>query len=529
MIVIKKGAQYIVKNKTCYILFLLLSSGVLFSQTQSYRFQSFYPAEETIPSYIYSIAQDNSGFLWIAEGSGLTRFNGFRFEKISVPDSINGDFITCLFNDGENIWCGTNEGLLYYYDGKSFHCINRTGKTHSRINQFLISDDGSLWTPTNQNGLIRIDLRTKNFKQYVPEVPAAFKAIGFINDNEVIIGTNSGVHHYSFPKTGEMKLIGTVDGLSETSIKSITKIREEAGFYIATENNGIFTLVQENEKLEISPIKTKENDDLSGIQDVWEDLNNNLWIATFRNGLIRLNNQNQPDSTEVLFFNKRNGFVTDNVKTIFEDREGNIWTGNFGEGLTRVQPLLFSFIPLKDQSFGTSVFSIWPSREYLWFGTNKGLLRINRVTMMISNFYGSVQGLPRDSIMTLFSGNDQDLWIGTSNNGVYLMNMETERIERAFPEIDILKNSIVEITGNNEKIWIGTKKGLRFIDLRNDSTSWFSINEGGLPHNIIHDLYLDSHDKLWIAQRVIFSHFWRILKLLKFRCIQQKGLFHLKL
>ncbi len=520
MMVLKKGARYSIKIKACYVLLLVLSSGVLFSQ--DYTFQNFYPAEETYPSYIYSIAQDNSGFLWIAEGSGLIKFNGFRFERFSITDSTVGDFVTCLFNDGENIWCGTNAGFLYYYDGKSFNLINQEGKPYSRINQFLISAEGSLWAVTNESGIIKINLKTKSLKQFMPEGAAAISAIEFINENEIIVGTNSGLYQYYFSKTGELKLIGAINGLSKTSIKSIKRIRNGAGFYVATENDGIFKLIQDNEMLKISFIKTQNNENLDGVQDIWEDLNNNLWLA------IRLKMQNQPDSEDVTYFNKRNGFVTDNVKTIFEDREGNIWTGNFGEGLTKVQPLLFSFIPIKDKSYGTSVFSIWPGQKYLWLGTEKGLLRINRETMSIADFYGSGKGLPQDSIMTLFSGNDLDLWIGTSNNGVYLMNKETGRIKRAYSEIDGLKNSIVKITGNNEKVWIGTKKGLRFIDLRNDSVSWFSINEGGLPHNIIHDLYLDSHDKLWITTKSNILSFIENSKITKIPLHSTSGIMSLE-
>ena len=54
--------------------------------------------------------------------------------------------------------------------------------------------------------------------------------------------------------------------------------------------------------------------------------------------------------TKISYFNKANGFVSDNVKTVFEDREGNIWSGNYGEGLTQITPKTFSVYTF-DKSF----------------------------------------------------------------------------------------------------------------------------------------------------------------------------------
>lgn len=481
------------------IILMLSTSGMLFSQ--KYRFQEFYPADQSIPSYIYAVSQDKSGFLWIADGKGLFRFNGFHFKNYKIPSPGSGDFITSLFNDNENLWCGTNEGFIYYYDGQVFHPINQGGKRYSRINHFLISPGGALWAATNENGLIRIDQKTKISKEYPTEESLAIKSFGFLKENEIIIGTNAGLHHYQILQSGELRLIAALDNLPRTPIISIVKRRENGGFYVATENSGIYKLTQDNEKLNISSLKTINNETFDRVQDILEDFNKDVWLATFGQGLIRLSIATNSDPADVTCFNKKSGFVTDNVKTIFEDREGNIWTGNFGDGISRVQPVLFSFIPLNDRLYGTQIFSIWPDSENLWLGTEKGLLRVNRVTMTIAEFFSSGKGLPQDTVMTLFSNNERVLWIGTSNHGVYQMDIKRGEIKRSFTETDVLKNSVVKITGNKDKIWIGTKKGLQLIDLKNDSVSWFSINEGGLPHNIIHDIYLDSKNKLWITTK----------------------------
>ena len=54
-----------------------------------------------------------------------------------------------------------------------------------------------------------------------------------------------------------------------------------------------------------------------------------------------------------------------------------------------------------------------------------------------------------------------------------------------------LENSITIITGKGEQVWIGTKKGLCSINSGTNKINWYSINQGGLPHNFINCLYID--------------------------------------
>ena len=51
---------------------------------QSYRFRN-YGAVNNLPSeVIYTLIQDNSGYLWVGTTEGLSRFDGFRFLQCAV-------------------------------------------------------------------------------------------------------------------------------------------------------------------------------------------------------------------------------------------------------------------------------------------------------------------------------------------------------------------------------------------------------------------------------------------------------------
>ncbi|HBH83629.1 MAG TPA: hypothetical protein DDY34_07460 [Bacteroidales bacterium] len=48
-------------------------------------------------------------------------------------------------------------------------------------------------------------------------------------------------------------------------------------------------------------------------------------------------------------------------------------------------------------------------------------------------------------------------------------------------------------------MWAGTKKGLCNINTVTNTLNWYSINQGGLPHNSVNSLFLDKEERLWIS------------------------------
>jgi ligand-binding sensor domain-containing protein len=100
-----------------------------------------------------------------------------------------------------------------------------------------------------------------------------------------------------------------------------------------------------------------------------EDTRGTIWIATTRQGLVRL----PPTGMETRFFTG-NGFPTDALNCLFEDREGNIWVGGNCGGLVRLSRRQFSTIeavPGMPSSVGA--LSLAEDRSgALWIGFFKG-------------------------------------------------------------------------------------------------------------------------------------------------------------
>jgi Predicted periplasmic ligand-binding sensor domain len=481
------------------ILFFFFSILTSHAFSQDYNFRNFNSEDGLAQSYVYSIIQDVHGYLWVGTGNGVSRYNGFKFENYLNSDSSAGNVITCSISDGECLWFGHYNGGLSYFNGKKYHAVNMQLPNLSPITHFAKSPDSMIWVSTYSDGLLKLDKEKGVVKHNIFKDQTIIISFDFLNDSELIVGTNSGLLYCRLKESGEIEMIRHVSEIPESKVMCIQKMRNKSGFYIATENDGIFHLTYEDNLFKVLKINTDRDSDFTGIQYLYEDSQSNLWLSSFGNGLIKMSYSASGELTKINYFKRANGFATDNVKTIYEDREGNIWIGNYGQGLTLITPKTFSVYTFDNPLYGNNIFSFYFDQKYRWIGTENGLLKIDKLTGKIVKFYGKGSGLPKDTVTTIYSTNGKELWIGTGRNGVFLMDSGNEKILKYPIENGALENSITIITGKREQVWIGTKKGLWNLNSSTNKKNWYSINQGGLPHNFINYLYIDRSDRLWVS------------------------------
>ena len=483
------------------ILILILS--ILTSQLsgQDYNFRNFNSEDGLTQSYVHTILQDVHGYLWVGTDNGLFRYNGFNFENYPTGDSLADNFIVNGIRDGESLWFGHKNGRISYYNGKKFSTFSKTQPDLSSITDFKKSPDGQIWVSCYNDGLLKLSKDSGVVKHILFKDPGNIISFDFLNNDELLIGTNTGLLYSKLSDSGEIEIIHPVLEIPESKVTCIQKMRNRSGFYIATEDDGIFQLTKEDELFKISKIIAGTDFNLAGIQDVYEDSRSNLWLSSKGkgHGLIKISYSTSGDSAKILFLNKTNKFPTDDVITTYEDREGNLWSGNYGQGLTLITPKTFSINRIDNPLSGENIFSIWFGSQYRWIGTENGLVKMDQTTGKFIKFYSKESGLPKDTVTSIYSTDGKELWIGTESNGIFRMVVGNEKILKYPIKIGTLENSITSITGKGDHIWIGTKKGLCSIDLTNDKIQWYSINQGGLPHNHIKCLFLDTKDKLWIS------------------------------
>ena len=485
------------KLRLFFVLFLLVPA--IHSYSQSYNIHNFKTEDGIAQSYVYSISQDKHGYLWVGTGNGLSRYNGFTFENYTTSDSLGDNLITCGISDGKYQWFGHMNGRLSFFNGKIFQAVSLPLADLGPITHFTKSPDENLWLSTYSGVIFKLSKNSGWLKAALLKDQGTITSFEFINLHELLIGTNTGLWIAKLKESGEIENTKYIEEIPPSKIVSIKKMKRKSGFYIATEGDGIFCLTSSNNLIHVSKINTDSAIEFNQVQDILEDTDSNLWICTFGKGLIKLSRFDSEKFSKIDYFNTSNGFVTDNIKTIYEDQEGTIWSGNFGDGLTQVTKKELSIRSFDKQKYGGAVFSTCISGQNQWVGTEKGLLKIDQLSGKVIKFYSKESGLPRDTVTSIYSDDEKALWVGTERNGVY--RLENEKSHK-YPMSDgTLENSITSITGKGNQIWIGTKKGLCNINSHTNIQKWYSIHQGGLPHNYINCLYFDSKKRLWVATR----------------------------
>ncbi len=487
------------RGRVAILFFILLLHVKAF--TQGYNFRIFNGEDGMSQSFIYSVIQDTRGYLWISTGNGLSRYDGMSFRTFTTADSLADNFITCSALDGEMLWFGHNNGMITCYDGKVFHAIRLSSQSLSRITHIANSPDGRLWISTYSDGLLTVERETGDIKQFLFKEKLMIRTFEFLDDDILLAGTNSGLIACRPDASGGIGMNRPVGGIPVTEITCIKKKRDGNGFYVSTENEGIFELSFGNQLFKVSRIEGDRDFRFQGVQAICEDYHSDLWLATFGNGLIYADRNDEGEITNIRYFNTENGFSTDNVKTVYEDREGNIWNGSFGAGLTRITPRTFTFLSFNKRRYGNDIFSICTDGKFEWAGTESGLVKFDPGNGRIEEYFSRDSGLPGDSVVALYRNGESELWIGTDKNGVYRMNTANGKLSKFEIGGGVLENSVTCIEGTDDLIWLGTKKGLCRINTLTGDIRWFTIFQGGLPHNYVRGLFVDRSGKVWISTR----------------------------
>ena len=485
---------HLLKRYHRLILSVLIFCISLQAKPQQYNLREF--SEGLAQPYVYSLIQDNKGYLWIGTGNGLSRYDGFTFKTYTTSDSLADNFITCSFKNEGDLWFGHMNGRITHYNGKVFKPV-MTAELNSSITDIEKSPSGEIWAATNSNGLMKLKPDPASGQKNVTTNHIPVSSFQFLTEDELLIGSVTGLDYCHLNTSGKIEIIRHLSEIPDCKIQDIVKSNFGSVFYIATENEGIFQLSRVGKQFKISKLDIGPN--ITGVQRILENSKSNLWISTFGNGLIKLENLGKSHFRVANFFNKSTGSTTDDVKIAYEDREGNIWSGNYGSGLTQITRKAFASYTFDKSRYGNDIYSICFLNNYRWLGTDKGLLKLNQSTGEILKFYTSGSGLPKDKITAIAASGANELWIGTESNGVFRMRIDPEKIVPISIAKGALENSITTIAATSEQVWIGTKKGVCNIKTSSGEMRWYTMDNGELPHNYVNHLLLDSKGRLWIS------------------------------
>jgi len=478
----------------CFLLFSCLVNG------QTYNFKN-YGVESNIPNtFIYTINQDNNGYLWVGTGSGLAKFDGFNFYSVIFPDSAVGRYPTASLKDRNGtLWFGCNDGTVFYSDGSELKEL-QLSNTKS-ISVLLEGPDRYIYIIPQGQSISRVnplninDLRTFDIDRNIVLFSACFTQSG-----DILLGTQEDIKLCRFE--GEsLTLLNKIDGFDYYSILEIFKLKNKDTYLIGTNGNGLFRLELSVNRTNLSRFAGNPELDYLSIQSIIEDSDNYLWIATNESGMLRMNLSPDYETIEsAVFFDKASGLTGANVRKVFQDIEGNFWIGLFGDGLSLLYSYAFSFYSPGLTPETNNIIYVNKLGEDYFLGTPTGFYLFDLENNRTKSFINMMQRTGKIEISSYFVDNNGNIWVGTKGEGLFVRNAGGT-IKQFYRSGDSGVDYVKDILVDNKYVWLGTLNGIIILNRSTGTVkSRYTINEG-LPHNNINQLYLTSEGKVAVATK----------------------------
>ncbi len=347
-----------------------------------------------------SLQQVNDKTLWVGTESGIYIYNlengqytNLRHNKF-IAHSLSDNAIYSIYKDRQNgIWIGTYFGGVNYYPNQNsgfeiFYSLdNFNSLSGNRVREFCKASGGKLWIGTEDNGLNLFDPVSASFLPVNPKLKNLYTNIhALYNDNHHLwISTFSkGLHKYNL-KTNEIVTYTEFDNpktIAQNSVFALCRDSQDklwigtlSGVSVYDYATNTFSFVKE----------------LNGVsvQDIEEDSDGNIYVATFHKGLFLYNPKTKNWHHFLHIATSANSLAYNKTTSIFEDSKKRIWITTEGGGfsLFNKETNTFNSFNSLNGLANDVVYQIQEDSEgHLWLSTNAGIVKFNPETKIFNNY-----------------------------------------------------------------------------------------------------------------------------------------------
>ena len=501
-------------NPICLLYFLVVSGSVSYIQAQDNYLLKTFTTDNGLPhNFIQSIAQDQTGFIWIATWDGLSRFDGYEFKNYyhNPGDSASFPFFITdkvLVDRLNNVWIFSLGRPTVIYDRikDCFHPFYFTPKPYSRPSDLAIGSDKNVWQSsgasiyqynleTNRIKSFRIiDNANKELISYNNGPQLAWDNLGglwiyystgssynifkctLLNDSTLVANLQGSLGYSQFESSGYHNTTGNFDIYISQSGKTWLFCRY--GLFHLDQSKGLF--IENNKPVDCMEFKGRQF-------FVWTDDKTGIHIINTK-------------SNSLINFKPENGNFTE---AVYIDKSGIIWSGDVNPSREGIGLKMYLKIPQyfkhylvgkNENNSGNLVFPIIKDKyEDLWVGIRylDYLFRIKpdgtQEKVKLTNHSVGTNN-PTALSMVEDSGG---IWIGASGGQLIYYDFLKKEMSIRFPDKNNTKtesprfHNLLKI---NDSLIINGGKGIyRFIPVTNSLNLLYKHHPEGNAFSLVND------------------------------------------
>jgi len=481
---------------------LAVLAGVITAQT--YQFNTWGGREGLPHESTYTLNQGKNGFLWISTTEGICRFDGINFTTEFSGDTLPGSVATTSYLDSKGrMWFGYMDGTAAYIQNNSFHLFPVPDSIKSSINFITEDPEGNVCLLTQRTGLLMLNQENVISSVSEPFEGLMMSTMAFMEDGSILLGTFDGLS--LFIKRGDDYLLsGDFEDIAYTQIELIKK-GPDGSWWIGTADEGLFRVTGSGENIsdyEVMKVGEDQGLEYASVSSFVFEKDARLWVADYGIGVYRFDLDEDGKLSNGILFNDQeaNGLPDNYIKELFIDSEGNHWFASQGHGIAVLRDQAFQFYDFGNPKFMPDITAVISAGDKLYLGGKSRIVIKSLDSEKGMLVLGPANGLPNDVVTALYIDQNNDLWIGSSENGLYLKKNGSTSVQQVFRSNNSLENSINALSGSSGFIWAATNSGIYSLNSASSERKHYSTTNG-LPHNLINDIYVDKENRVWIATR----------------------------
>ena len=456
------------------------------------------------------VTKDNNILVGTYEGLNIYNAKEDRFDIIL--EQKDGILSSCIYSIDEdingNIWIGTELGLNKL--SKDFKVLETYTSESEIYNIFCDDENGFVWAGSDSSGLLKIDTKTKEVKQYINNIE-------------------------------------DLNSLPANQVGAI--IRDSKGNLWVGTTNGLARYNEKNDSFDVYKNKVYDKNSLvyNVVRSIIEDREGVLWVGTY-SGISIFDTE-----SSIKYYNAGldDGYLLSEnmVHGIYEDDEGYLWVGSRIKGVNIIdrENNTSKSINMENNNViqSNSINDITVYKDFIFVATDAGVLKINKKENTIQN-YNLEDGLIGENVKDIFVCDKNYLWIG-STNGLNLLDIENDKIIDMTDYVDEgsyvryvyqgqdgsyyigflrdgglgiiepnsketkyyknIPNDKTSISSNRVRyinedskgnIWIGTSYGLNKYDPKTKVFKRYTTSDG-IANNTIYGVLVDDNDNIWVS------------------------------
>lgn len=459
-----------------------------FSQ-QQYQFNHYTTEDGLSQSSVFSIVQDEIGFMWFATEDGLNKFDGNKF---TVYRPIEND-LSSLPDLGIRKVFRDRTGILWVLSLRGSIC-----RYNEVRNNFLRYS----FTNEDQNNKVKIITLAEDSKNNLIVVTGKGQFFNYNREQDKFI---------DMPVPKKLR-----DRLSSFHTQCLLGA-SDGNLWIGTWE-GLIRFNPENSDFEIFTANRKDGKSIAGdmVFNLAEDSKGNIYAVSANGGLsIYLNSKK---TIKVFRHNitDKNSIQSNRLMNVFIDRQEKIWIGTFDKGLIHYDPVINTFTNIiHDPSIASSisigaVMSIFEDKSGgLWFGNGGG--GINRFDPHNQNFThyqhipGKTNSISPNPVLSICEASDGNLYVGSDGGGLNIKEKSSNAFKSFLQNPLYGSNAITAIyEDRNGNIWIGSDPGAdspagALIRYNRKTNSFSHIKDIDIKIGGISAIIEDKFGELWIT------------------------------